>query len=237
MVNKMEKAIVIWSGGMDSTTLVWDLKDKFDLYTLSFNYGQKHKKELNVVKKLSKIYNIKNIQIDLREITPLISSSSLTSDKEVPHGMYNQENMIQTVVPARNLIMLSVASGYAINNKINYVFYAPHAGDHAIYDDCREEFINSLNTTINEGYKSLFIPKIIAPFLKITKSEILEIGLGNNTPYKYTWSCYEGKNRPCLKCGTCVERTEAFIINENKDPSLTKKEWKEAIEIYNNFKK
>ena len=237
MVNKMEKAIVIWSGGLDSTTLVWELKDKYDLYTLSFDYGQKHKKELNVVKELSKEFNIKNIQIDLQTITPLISSSSLTSNKEVPHGMYNQENMIQTVVPARNLIMLSIASGYAINNSIKYVFYAPHAGDHAIYDDCREEFINSLNDTINKGYKSLFTPEIWAPFLKITKSDILAIGLKNNTPYKYTWSCYEGKERPCLKCGTCVERTESFIVNKIKDPSLTEKEWEEAVEIYNNFKR
>lgn len=231
----MEKAIVIWSGGLDSTTLVWELKDKFELYTISFNYGQKHKKELDTVKKLSEKYNINNIQVDLTSITPLISSSSLTSNKDVPHGMYDSKNMLQTVVPARNLIMLSIASGYAINNKIDNIFYAPHSGDHDIYDDCRKEFIDGLNNTIYNGYKSLSTPKIIAPFLKITKGEIVELGLKNKTPYNDTWSCYEGRDRPCLKCGTCVERTEAFLYNRTPDPLLTKEEWEEAVRIFNRY--
>ncbi|MCK5481916.1 MAG: 7-cyano-7-deazaguanine synthase, partial [Gammaproteobacteria bacterium] len=115
------------------------------------------------------------------------------------------------------------------------VYYAAHAGDHAIYPDCTEEFVKSLDTTVFIGNKWNEI-EVRSPFVRIDKTELVQLGMHNTAPLELTWSCYEGKDRPCLKCGTCIERTEAFLLNDEVDPALSDEEWKEATRLYSMYK-
>lgn len=145
-----EKAVVIISGGMDSTTLLYDVIDHgFEVYTLSFNYGQRHVKELEMAKKTCRDLGISHKIVELQCLNELLQGSSLTSsDIPTPHGKYDDKNMASTVVPMRNAIMLSIASGYAISIKSRKVFYGAHGGDHEIYWDCRHRFIDGFNSAI-----------------------------------------------------------------------------------------
>lgn len=223
----------IVSGGMDSVTLINFLKklvavraeDKLSLrmagaagieskdsevpvHALSFDYGQRHKKELEFAKSNCKQLNIQHQVVDLTAITPLISDSALTGTADVPEGHYADESMKQTVVPNRNMIMLSVAIGYAENNGLKQVAIGNHSGDHAIYPDCRTEFITALNEAAKLGtYNEV---GIYAPFSDISKSDICAVGNTLGVDYEQTWSCYKGGETHCGKCGTCVERLEAF---------------------------
>jgi len=205
------KSIVILSGGMDSTTLLCDMVSKgYEIKALSFNYGQKHKKELEYAKKTCTELKIEHKIIDLTNITSLLSNSSLINpDVKVPEGHYAAENMKSTVVPNRNMIMLAIAIGYAENEKYDNVAIANHAGDHTIYPDCRDEFIQALSLA---GYLGTFNKiKLYAPYTNITKTDIAEIGVKLGIDYdRLTWSCYKGGEEPCGKCGTCVERNEAL---------------------------
>lgn len=206
------KVVAILSGGMDSTTLVYDLvKRGHEVKCLSFNYGQRHKKELKYAAKTCEKFQIEHFIVDLTSITSLISNSSLTGGIEVPEGHYEDETMKKTVVPNRNMIMLSIAIGYAENLGYECVAIANHAGDHAIYPDCRTEFIKQLSKAAELGtYNEIYI---LAPYSDITKTDIAKIGLNLGIDYdKETWSCYKGLEEHCHKCGTCVERDEA--INE-----------------------
>jgi 7-cyano-7-deazaguanine synthase len=235
------KITTILSGGMDSATLLYYAFSKTinrnDLKVLSFNYGQKHKKELDCSIKLTKNLKVEHKIVDISNIRDLISASALTSDKEIPEGHYAKENMKLTVVPNRNAIMLSIAYGYAITNKSDVLYYGAHAGDHFIYPDCRIEFVKALDTAFYIGNLGFSTIDLIAPFSKKSKVDIVKLGLKLNIPYEDTWSCYKGEDRPCLKCGTCIERTEAFYINNCNDPLLTIKEWQQAIKNYREFKK
>lgn len=206
------KVVTILSGGMDSTTLVYDLiKRGHEVKCLSFNYGQRHKKELEYASKTCEKLGIEHSIINLEGITSLISNSALTGDIEVPEGHYEDETMKRTVVPNRNMIMLSIAIGYAENLGYECVAIANHSGDHAIYPDCRTEFIKKLSEAAELGtYNEIYI---FAPYSNITKTDIAKIGLNLGIDYdKETWSCYKGGEEHCHKCGTCVERDEA--INE-----------------------
>jgi 7-cyano-7-deazaguanine synthase len=129
--------------------------------------------------------------------------------------------------------MLSLSAAYAISIGADQIFFGAHAGDHAIYPDCRQEFIDSLNATLDIGNYNA--PEVIAPYINKTKSDIVKLGLELKVPYEQTWSCYNGLTNPCLKCGTCVERTEAFIQNLKHDPLLTNEEWSNAVQIYEIF--
>lgn len=205
------KTVLILSGGMDSTTLLYDLLYyQHEVKALSFNYGQKHSKELWYAKRTCEKLKVEHQIIDLSVITPLISNSALTSDKEIPEGHYQDESMKITVVPNRNAIMLSIAVGWAENLNYQSVSIANHAGDHSIYPDCRTEFITALSLAEQLGtYNKI---KINAPYSDISKIDIAEIGLKRGIDYdKDTWSCYKGLVEPCHKCGTCVERDEAII--------------------------
>lgn len=233
------KITTILSGGMDSTTLLYYLlskttKDKMNV--LSFNYGQKHKKELVQAELICRELGIQYHLVDLSSIQDLLKSS-LTSTEEIPHGHYAEENMKQTVVPNRNAIMLSIAYGAAISDESKYLVYGAHTGDHFIYPDCRPVFVRELDLALRTGNEGFGDVKIIAPFSTISKAEIVTLGLKLHVPFEKTWSCYEGESRPCGKCGTCVERTEAFLQNDTKDPLLDDIEWKEAVKFYQTVKR
>lgn len=204
------KLVAILSGGMDSTTLVNQLvKEGHEVKILSFNYGQRHKKELDYASKTCKKLSLEHHIVDLTNVTSLISNSALTGDIEVPEGHYEDESMKKTVVPNRNMIMLSVAIGYAENLGYDAVAIANHAGDHAIYPDCRKEYMKALDLAAYLGtYNNI---EILSPYSELTKGQIAKIGLNLGIDYdKETWSCYKGLDQPCHKCGTCVERDLAL---------------------------
>ena len=200
------------SGGADSTTLLYDMYIKgVTLKALSFDYNQKHKKELKYAEATCKRLKIDHRIIDLISIISLINNSALTNpNMAIPEGNYQTENMKTTVVPNRNAIMLSIAVGYAENLKYDNVAIANHAGDHVVYPDCRPEFISSFNLTSQLGtYNKI---QLYSPYTNLTKTDIFEIGLNIGIDYdKYTWSCYKGEEVACGKCGTCIERIEALI--------------------------
>jgi len=206
------KAVLILSGGMDSTTLLHYLVKVLhaEVQALSFDYGQRHKKELKYAAKSCRKLRVPHRIIKLTSITPLISNSALTSKSvEIPDGPYQKNNITITAVPNRNMIMLSIAIGYAENLKYNCVAIANHAGDHPIYPDCREEFINAMNLAASLGtYNKI---KVYAPFTRLTKGQIAFIGKELGIDYdKETWSCYKGGRVPCNKCATCLERITAL---------------------------
>lgn len=219
----MAKATLIVSGGMDSSTLAYYYDDLgYDLHLVGFNYGQRHKKELEAVEKIARNLNATHELIDLSSIKQSISTSALTNDDiDVPEGHYTAENMAQTVVPNRNAIMLSIATGIGVANGSEVVATGVHAGDHAIYPDCREEFIESISESFQlgtEGHSDERF-RVEAPFVRMMKDEIAEVGYQLNVPYEITWSCYKGGDLHCGRCGTCVERIEAFILAMVPDPT------------------
>jgi 7-cyano-7-deazaguanine synthase len=218
-MTNVNKAVVIVSGGMDSSTLLYYVMKtlrKQVVATLSFYYGQTHARELDSAKLISAKLKIPNIVIDLSLIMRDFKSA-LTGKSDVPEGHYAQDNMKQTVVPNRNSIMLSIAVGYAISNGANEVYFGPHAGDHAIYPDCRREFVSAFNSAMVIGNEWTPI-SVNAPFLFMTKGDIVKLGYSLGVPYKLTWTCYKGGDKACGKCGTCVERLEAFDFAGVKDP-------------------
>ncbi|MBM3244610.1 MAG: 7-cyano-7-deazaguanine synthase QueC [Candidatus Omnitrophica bacterium] len=215
----MEKAVIILSGGMDSTTLLYDIINQgYETYALSINYGQKHSKELECAAKTCQKLNVPHKIIDLSVLgKELLCNNALTSEKiEIPHGNYNEGNMKLTVVPNRNMILLSLAIGYAITLGAKKVFYAAHAGDHAIYPDCRHEFIEALKKAVSlADWESI---KLEAPYLTLDKGDIAIKGKELGVDYSLTWSCYEGSDKACGMCGTCRERMEAFKKAKITDP-------------------
>ncbi|TMO57036.1 7-cyano-7-deazaguanine synthase QueC [Pseudoalteromonas phenolica] len=212
-----EKVVVIYSGGMDSyTVLNKAIQSGFDVYALSFNYGQRHVKELEVAASVCADLNVHHKVVDISAINQLIGGSSLTDDIEVPEGHYEEESMKSTVVPNRNMILLSLAVGYAVSLKANKVFYGAHSGDHAIYPDCRPEFVEKMSDVCRiANYEEV---EIVCPYLNNSKIEILTDGLKMGLDYSNTWTCYNGREKACGKCGACQERLEAFSLNNASDP-------------------
>lgn len=211
------KTVCVLSGGMDSTTLLYQLlAEGKEVSAISFNYGQRHKKELESAKATCQKLNVPHKIVDLSFLRELISNSALTSDIEVPEGHYQDENMKLTVVPNRNMIMASIAIGYAVNIGAQEVALGVHAGDHAIYPDCRPIFINALSVV---SEISNFQPvSIYAPFLYADKGDIATIGKELGVDYSLTWTCYKGEENACGKCGACQERAEAFEKAKSIDP-------------------
>jgi|UniRef100_UPI0026175579 7-cyano-7-deazaguanine synthase len=204
----MKNSVIIVSGGMDSITLLYDHKDEIAL-GISFDYGSNHNaREIPFAKMHCERLGIKHITINLDFMHQYFKSSLLDGAEAIPEGHYADDNMKSTVVPFRNGIMLSIAIGIAESNNLDQVFIANHGGDHTIYPDCRPEFINAIDAAATAGtYNNV---KVVAPYTKITKSDIARIGKKLGIDYTETWSCYKGGEVHCGKCGTCVERKEAL---------------------------
>lgn len=212
-----QKVVVIYSGGMDSfTVLNRAIADGYEVYPLSFDYGQRHKKELDYAARVCTKLGVPHKIVDISAINQLIGGSSLTSEIDVPEGHYAEESMKQTVVPNRNMILLSLAIGYAVSLEANKVYYGAHSGDHAIYPDCRPEFVEKMNdVSLIANYEAV---EIYSPYLNVSKIEILTDGLSLGLDYADTWTCYNGREKACGKCGACQERLEAFEKNGIEDP-------------------
>lgn len=232
------KAVVVVSGGLDSSTLLhlaYAEHPTYEIHAISFDYGQRHRKELEFaayqVGQLGGTHQI----VTMDFLTDLFkeSGSSLVTETEVPEGHYGEESMKATVVPNRNMIMMSIAAGYAVSIGARILAIGVHAGDHFIYPDCRPEFIDLLNRTIysaNEG----FIKKNFAlwtPFLYKSKNDIAAKAFELNLDIENTWSCYKGGDIHCGRCGTCVERQEAIYSTGNEDPTPYADDtyWQEAL--------
>ena len=214
-----KNTILIYSGGMDSTVLLYQLlKANYAVRCLSIGYGQKHKRELQYAKTLCENLSVEHKIIDLTSVTQLLSNSSLVNlEQSIPEGHYEKESMKATVVPNRNMILLSLATAWAINCKASSVSYAAHSGDHAIYPDCRESFAQGMNDVMQLcDWHSV---TLIRPFVDLSKADICQLGAKLQVPYEKTWSCYLGKDLHCGRCGTCIERREAFHLANVEDPT------------------
>jgi 7-cyano-7-deazaguanine synthase len=216
------KAIAIVSGGLDSVTLAYFLRaEGYNLHLLSFDYGQRHKKELAFAELCAKRLNAAFDIIDLSHLGKYLKGSALTDDIEVPDGHYAAPNMAITVVPNRNAIMLSIAYGIAVAEDAEAVAIGAHGGDHFIYPDCRPEFIAAFDSMQRHAVEGFGNPKLklAAPFLHVGKHQIVKLGSTLQVPYADTWSCYKGGEKHCGTCGTCVERREAFELAGVPDPT------------------
>jgi len=216
----MPSYLVVLSGGMDSTTLLYMLKDVGEVQAVSFDYGQRHRIELECAKNIARIADVKHRVIDITNVGKAIAGHSalLAGDKniEVPHGHYAADNMAITVVPNRNMIMSSIAAGVAVAEGLDCIALAVHAGDHAVYPDCRPEFVRALDAAIRAATDDAV--GVVAPFIQKSKAEIVAIGERFHVPWAETQTCYEGTRIACGRCGTCVERIEAFDLNGVEDP-------------------
>ncbi|WP_372988381.1 7-cyano-7-deazaguanine synthase QueC [Marinobacter sp.] len=212
-----ETVVVIYSGGMDSFTLLHLARARgYKVHALSFNYGQRHVRELDCARQVCADLGIPHKEIDIRAMSEVMSGSSLTSDVEVPEGHYEEDSMKATVVPNRNMILLSLATGYAVTVGASAVWFGAHGGDHAIYPDCRPEFVEKMDAVCRvANYEPVAIE---APFIRMDKGEILSEGLKLGLDYGLTWTCYNGRDKACGRCGSCVERLEAFAANGVADP-------------------
>lgn len=213
------RSVVVFSGGLDSTVLLRELQVAGDeVLALSVDYGQRHRKELAHARRIAEQWNIEWQLADLSAISPLLAGSSQTSREiAVPHGHYAAETMKQTVVPNRNMIMLAVAGGWAISRKCDRVAYAAHSGDHTIYPDCREEFVAALRAALRLA--DWHEVHLHAPFVGLSKAGIVARGAELGVDFTWTWSCYEGGELHCGRCGTCYERREAFQLAGVADPT------------------
>ncbi|GES43947.1 7-cyano-7-deazaguanine synthase [Rhizobium dioscoreae] len=214
------KTIVICSGGLDSVSLAHKVAAEYQLIGLvSFDYGQRHRKELEFARACAKRLGVPHEIIDITAIGKHLTGSALTDDVAVPDGHYAEETMKATVVPNRNAIMLAIAFGLAAAQKADAVAVAVHGGDHFIYPDCRPGFIDAFQQMQHhalDGYASV---SLYAPYVTISKADIVADGARHKTPFAETWSCYKGGKRHCGRCGTCVERREAFHLAGIEDPT------------------
>jgi 7-cyano-7-deazaguanine synthase len=219
----MRRAVVTVSGGLDSVTLAHDLAaGGAELALLSFDYGQRHVRELACAAACAERLGAEHHVVDLRSVGGLLSGSALTDDAvEVPEGHYTDESMKATVVPNRNAILLSIATGLAVATGADTVATAVHAGDHPIYPDCRPAFIEAFGAVArvgNEGFAAEGF-SVVAPYLTFSKAGIVARGAALGVPFAETWSCYQGGELQCGRCGTCVERKEAFELAGVPDPT------------------
>ncbi|HIX80582.1 7-cyano-7-deazaguanine synthase QueC [Erysipelatoclostridium sp. An15] len=224
------RVLVLFSGGVDSTTALALAINQYgheNVVALSISYGQKHDKEIQAANQIAKYYQVEHIFLDLAKIFEYSDCSLLNhSSKEIPHETYAKQlsktdgKPVTTYVPFRNGLFLSSAASIALSKNCNLIYYGAHKDDAAgnAYPDCSEIFNNAMNQAIYEGSGHQL--QIEAPFVNKSKADIVKIGLDLNVPYHLTWSCYEGNDKPCGKCGTCLDRQEAFLKNGVIDPLL-----------------
>jgi 7-cyano-7-deazaguanine synthase len=211
------KAVLILSGGMDSTTLLWDLIDQgYEVSAVTFDYRQKHKKEIECAKKTCSRLGIFHTIVDLSVLNTLAPSCLTREEWDVPEGHYAEDSMKQTVVPNRNMVFLSLAAAHALRTGARHLFYAAHSGDHTIYPDCRPAFVSAMATALHLcDWNDLVLH---APYLYMTKADIVRKGISLGVDYADTWTCYRGGDLSCGKCGSCTERLEAFREAGAVDP-------------------
>jgi 7-cyano-7-deazaguanine synthase len=207
---KENKCVTLVSGGLDSVTMLYFLKSRgFDQKALSFNYGQRHSKELEFAKYHTEKLNVPHSVVDLTSLSEAFKGSALTEESiEIPEGDYTDDSQKVTVVPNRNMVFLSIGIALAESEKRGSVMYASHLNDTAVYPDCRPEFVRTLDEASQLGtYKHV---RTIAPFGKLSKNEIAVLAFSFDVGFEKTWSCYKGGEKPCGKCGSCMERAEAI---------------------------
>ncbi|MBD5212204.1 MAG: 7-cyano-7-deazaguanine synthase QueC [Bacteroidales bacterium] len=201
-------SLIVLSGGMDSTTLLHQEKERIAL-AVTFMYGSNHnEREAACAAENCRMLGIPHLMIPLGFMGEYFKSSLLSGAEDIPEGDYDDENMKSTVVPFRNGIMLSVACGLAESEGLKYVMLANHGGDHAIYPDCRPGFVEAMSRAMQEGtYDGI---SMLTPYTHLTKGDIAAIGKKLGMDYSLTYSCYKGGEKHCGKCGTCRERIEAL---------------------------
>ncbi|MEV0324721.1 7-cyano-7-deazaguanine synthase QueC [Streptomyces sp. NPDC050658] len=214
-------AVLTFSGGMDSTTLSAHYHHSgHQLLLLSFDYGQRHMRELEAARRIAAHYRAEHHVIDLSDVGALMPGSALTDQTvNVPEGHYAAETMRSTVVPNRNAIMANVAVGIASARGAAVVALGIHAGDHAIYPDCRPAFLDALRASVTAALDGFPTPTVEAPFLHMSKTDIARRAADLDAPLALSWSCYQGGDLHCGRCGTCVERREAFADAGLTDPT------------------
>ena len=212
------RALVLFSGGLDSTVLATQMKQEAkETRLLSIDYGQRHAKELDHSQKVADHLGLTHEILKLPQLGQILGGSSLT-DKSIslPEGHYAEESMKSTVVPNRNMILLALAGGHALSLGFDTIAYAAHAGDHTIYPDCRPEFADAMDKALGlADWKDLNLHR---PYVEMTKSDLVSLGDQLGAPLHLTWSCYAGGEIHCGKCGTCVERKEAFELAKHSRP-------------------
>jgi 7-cyano-7-deazaguanine synthase len=215
------KTMVVLSGGMDSATLLYKLKaEGHECQAITVYYGQRHWREVNCARNVCRLADIQHHVVEMPDLRVHLRGSSQTdSSVDVPEGRYDEEVMKKTVVPNRNMILLAIAGGVAIANGCRALAYGAHAGDHAIYPDCRPSFVEVMRQALLLCDWNLLDLKV--PFIDKTKGEIVRMGLVLGVPFEQTWTCYVGGHRPCMKCGACVERAEAFSFACAPDPLIS----------------
>lgn len=224
------KALVLFSGGLDSTTCLGLAVSRYGadhVVALSVSYGQKHTKEIEASNRIAAHYGVEHIYLDLGAIFQYSDCSLLRhSGKEIPHETYAEQlektdgQPVSTYVPFRNGLFLSSAASIALSKGCEMIYYGAHADDAAgnAYPDCSSDFNQAMGEAIRLGSGNAL--RIEAPFVNKTKAEVVKLGLELAVPFELTWSCYEGQDRPCGVCGTCIDRAKAFEINGISDPAL-----------------
>ncbi len=227
------KTIAVCSGGLDSVVLSHKIASEHELLALlSFDYGQRHSKELDYAARAAARLGVPHETIDIRTIGAHLTGSALTDNVDVPDGHYAEETMKITIVPNRNAIMLAIAFGVAASRGADAVATAVHGGDHFIYPDCRPEFIKSFEAMQKQALDGYADVSLYTPFVNSPKSEIVAAGAAIDVPFAETWSCYKGGELHCGACGTCVERREAFHLAGVEDPTQYEDPdyWLKAVE-------
>lgn len=226
------RALVLFSGGIDSTTCLAMAAEKYgseNVTALSVFYGQKHKKEIESARKIAEYYNVELLTLDLGKIFSFSSCSLLEgSDEEIPLESYAEQlkktggEPVSTYVPFRNGLFLSSAASIALSKDCSVIYYGAHSDDAAgnAYPDCSSEFNDAINRAIYLGSGNQLT--VEAPFVNLTKADVVRKGIELKVPYELTWSCYVGNEKPCGKCGTCLDRQKAFEMNGISDPAITK---------------
>ena len=211
-------SVIIYSGGLDSTTLLYEERERVAL-AVTFDYGSNHAaREIACARHHCAFLGIEHVVIDLAFMKQYFSSSLLSGAEAIPDGDYDDENMKSTVVPFRNGIMLSIACGLAESRGLKRVLIANHGGDHAIYPDCRPAFVDAMTAAMREGtYVNV---TLAAPYTDISKADIVRRGAQMGIDYGETYSCYKGGEHHCGTCGTCTERREAFREAGIADPTV-----------------
>lgn len=217
----MSQTVVLCSGGVDSATLAYKVAVERKLDRLiSFDYGQRHRREIEHAARIATALRARHDVVDITALGKFLTSSSLISGGDaIPDGHYAQDNMRSTVVPNRNAIMLSIAFGIAAGAKADAVGIAVHSGDHFIYPDCRPAFIDAFRAMQDRALEDMWDVELYSPFTKTDKAGIVAEGARLGVPFHLTWSCYKGGEMHCGRCGTCVERREAFHLSGVPDPT------------------